>query len=95
MFGTLVPPWFRVVDPTLHAIILSSWMWGFTMSMIVSVLPKVLRQTYRRITRARKLNAYIVWVWLVWMAGVVEAAVSFSYTMNWIPERCDVPSWPC
>ncbi len=83
--GTLVPPWFTVADPTLHAVILSSWMWGFTMCLIVFAFSKGFGQTYRCLRRSHRPNAYIVWVWLVWMAGIVEAAVSFAYTMNWIP----------
>jgi hypothetical protein len=49
--------------------------------------------------RSSRLNAYIAMIWLEWVAGVIVAAATFGYTMNWILPRhvCSLglQAWLC
>jgi len=88
MPGTLVPPWYTTPELRRTDVILSSFLWGFTMSLAIFSATKGFRQTYRSWTRSHRMNAYIVMIWLEWVAGVVVAVVCWLYIMDLIPPRC-------
>ena len=73
--GTLVPPWFHPTAPTRNDVILSSWLWGFTMSLAVFSCSKGFQQTYRSWHRSHKINAYIFMIWLAWVASILVSVV--------------------
>ena len=84
----LVPETWVATPPTQNDIILSSWLWGFTMSLAVFSGSKGFQQTYRSWRRSHKLNAYIVMVWLAWVTSIVVSICCWLYIMDRVSPRC-------
>ncbi|KAK1755485.1 hypothetical protein QBC47DRAFT_445581 [Echria macrotheca] len=84
MAGTLIPPWYT--SPVLERadVILSSFLWGFTMCLAIFAGAKAYRQTYRSWKRRRSFTLYIVMIWLELVTGVIVAVVCWFYIEDWI-----------
>jgi len=82
MAGTLVPPWYATPAPRRQDIILSTFLWGFTMSLAFFTAAKATRQTFRSWKRRHRLNSYIIMVWLTWTTSIAVAIVRWFYIME-------------
>ncbi|KAK0641764.1 hypothetical protein B0T16DRAFT_220489 [Cercophora newfieldiana] len=82
LLPTVVPEWWVPSIPSQSDVILSSWLWGFTMSLAVFSGSKGFEQTRRSWSRSHKVNAYILMIWLVWVTDVILSAICWLYIMD-------------
>ncbi|KAK4448457.1 hypothetical protein QBC34DRAFT_426514 [Podospora aff. communis PSN243] len=82
---TLVADRWVASSPTQNDVILSSWLWGFTMSLAVFSFSKGFKQTYRSWSRSHKITAYIAMIWLVWIAGIIVSITCWLFIMDRVP----------
>ncbi|KAK0661627.1 hypothetical protein QBC41DRAFT_350630 [Cercophora samala] len=83
--GTLVPPWYRPDPPSEHSLDLASFLWGASTAIAIFSFAKAFRQTRRSWLHTHKVNAYIVMVWLEWVACVIMSVISWLFLIGIIP----------
>ncbi|KAF4456394.1 hypothetical protein F53441_1464 [Fusarium austroafricanum] len=78
-------PDFKEVDAGENDMNIASIAWGISLGVGIFTLAKGLQQTIKSWRRGRKMNHYIILVWLEWMSSCVMSAVTWCYLRNYIP----------
>lgn len=93
--GFLLPPWYRLPDPSTNDLNLASMIWGSSVGCAVIIVTKVLRHSYKshRRQKTKRLQlwgaSYVIMVWVVWASCVVGAAMDWVYLNPVIPRTPD------
>jgi len=91
--GTLVPPWYQPSHTQQHDLLIATWAWGCTFGIAVFAGDKGVRQTLRLWNRRRRVNAYIIMIWLEWWACIVSSVTNWLHlNEEMIPARYLFPT---
>ncbi|KAM0561999.1 hypothetical protein ACHAPJ_002441 [Fusarium lateritium] len=64
---------------------IASIAWGISLGVALFTFAKGMRQTIRSWRRGRKMNHYIILLWLEWTSSCLMSAVTWCYLRNFIP----------
>ncbi|GKT99546.1 hypothetical protein FLAG1_01018 [Fusarium langsethiae] len=78
-------PGFTEVNAGSDDMNIASIAWGISLGVGIFTFTKALRQTMDSWSRGRKMNHYIVLVWLEWTSSCLMSAVTWCYLRNYIP----------
>ncbi|EAA27832.2 hypothetical protein GE21DRAFT_6003 [Neurospora crassa] len=79
MVGFLIPPWYKLYEPTESDLILATFLWGFTLALAICVLAKGVKQTLRSFRRCHFWNPYIIMIWVEWASCLGVAVISWLF----------------
>ncbi|KAI0179703.1 hypothetical protein GGR52DRAFT_587237 [Hypoxylon sp. FL1284] len=85
MPGALIPPWFVTEAPGVVEMNVASIIWGVSIASALFTFAKASQQTISVWRRAKRVNAYVVMVWLEWMASSTIGVISWFYLWGSIP----------
>ncbi|PTD10246.1 hypothetical protein FCULG_00008806 [Fusarium culmorum] len=78
-------PKFTEVNAGSDDMNIASIAWGISLGVGLFTFTKALRQTRDSWSRGRRLNHYIILVWLEWTSSCIMSAVTWCYLRNYIP----------
>ncbi|RGP75489.1 hypothetical protein FSPOR_597 [Fusarium sporotrichioides] len=78
-------PGFTEVNAGSDDMNIASIAWGISLGVGIFTFTKALRQTMDSWSRGRKMNHYIILVWLEWTSSCLMSAVTWCYLRNYIP----------
>ncbi|KAM0238897.1 hypothetical protein ACHAP5_008532 [Fusarium lateritium] len=78
-------PGFKEVSAGANDMNIASIAWGFSLGVAIFTFTKGLRQTIKSWLRGRRMNHYIILVWLEWTSSCLMSAVTWCYLKNYIP----------
>lgn len=87
MTGTLVPPWFVLPPVSLDDLITASIFWGIAMGFTILAIVRAANQTVSQWRRARKVTAYMIFIWLEIVVSAILGGISWGYLRETIPPR--------
>ncbi|KAI1844110.1 hypothetical protein JX265_009627 [Neoarthrinium moseri] len=83
--GFLVPEWYHTDPPTDEDMNIASIIWGFSLSCACFTFVKGARQSWISYRRTKNVNAYVVMIWLEWLACLVISVISWLFLRGVIP----------
>ncbi|RGP67057.1 hypothetical protein FLONG3_8620 [Fusarium longipes] len=78
-------PGFTEVKAGSNDMNIASIAWGISLGVGMFTFAKGLRQTADSWSRGRKMNHYVVLLWLEWTSSCLMSAVTWCYLRNYIP----------
>ncbi|KAL6925223.1 hypothetical protein FSST1_002497 [Fusarium sambucinum] len=78
-------PGFTEVNAGSDDMNIASIAWGISLGVAIFTSTKAIRQTMDSWSRGRKMNHYIILVWLEWTSSCAMSAVTWCYLRNYIP----------
>ncbi|KAI1112788.1 hypothetical protein F5Y14DRAFT_420037 [Nemania sp. NC0429] len=85
MAGFLIPPSYTPVLVTALELNIACVIWGLSLATSLFVAAKAIAQTRRVWKRTKRLNAYIYFVWAVWISSTATGIISWLYLADTIP----------
>ncbi|OBS17811.1 hypothetical protein FPOA_09541 [Fusarium poae] len=85
MFELWKGPGFTEVNAGSDDMNIASIAWGISLGVGIFSSTKAIRQTMDSWSRGRKMNHYIILVWLEWTSSCIMSAVTWCYLRNYIP----------
>ncbi|KAI9158046.1 hypothetical protein HJFPF1_06032 [Paramyrothecium foliicola] len=82
--GFLVPDHFVYRAPSRTDMNLASIVWGLTLAVAVFSASKGVRQSYKSAKRGHRWSAYIIYIWMEWVASVTISVMSWCYLRGYI-----------
>lgn len=79
MGGTLIPEHYVPHKSTQTDVELASIIWGLSLGVTLYTLFTAGKQTFKAYRRARKVTAYMVFVWLEWMSSTTMGVISWFF----------------
>ncbi|KAF7563997.1 hypothetical protein G7046_g121 [Stylonectria norvegica] len=84
MVGLLIPETYHYSKPSTNDMNIASIAWGFSLGVCIFTGAKGMRQTINSWKRGRKLNIYIILLWVEWASSTIMSAVTWSYLRGYI-----------
>ncbi|KAM5515189.1 hypothetical protein FOXYSP1_06155 [Fusarium oxysporum f. sp. phaseoli] len=78
-------PNFIEVDAGENDMNIASIAWGISLGVGLFTFAKGMRQTIKSWRRGRRMNHYIILLWLEWTSSCIMSAVTWCYLRNYIP----------
>ncbi|KAF4469205.1 hypothetical protein FALBO_3903 [Fusarium albosuccineum] len=78
-------PLFTDVAPNSNDMNIASIAWGISLGVCIFTFAKGMRQTINSWRRGRKLNMYIILLWMEWSSSTIMSAVTWCYLRQYIP----------
>lgn len=78
-------PGFKEVSAGANDMNIASIAWGFSLGVAMFTFAKGMRQTIKSWLRGRRMNHYIILIWLEWTSSCLMSAVTWCYLRNYIP----------
>jgi hypothetical protein len=78
-------PNFIEVDAGENDMNIASIAWGISLGVGLFTFVKGMRQTIKSWRRGRRMNHYIILLWLEWTSSCIMSAVTWCYLRNYIP----------
>ncbi|KAF7556871.1 hypothetical protein G7Z17_g1111 [Cylindrodendrum hubeiense] len=84
MVGLLIPPHYVAVKPDPNDMNIASIAWGVSMGVCIFTAAKGARQTINSWKRGRKMNPYVILLWMEWSSSTIMSAMVWSYLRGYI-----------
>ncbi|KAH7023863.1 hypothetical protein EDB80DRAFT_56499 [Ilyonectria destructans] len=84
MVGLLIPAHYKAVKPDPNDMNIASIAWGVSMGVCIFTAAKGARQTINSWKRGRKMNPYIILLWMEWSSSTIMSALVWSYLRGYI-----------
>lgn len=84
MVGLLIPAHYKAVKPDPNDMNIASIAWGVSMGVCIFTAAKGARQTINSWKRGRKMNPYIILLWMEWSSSTIMSAMVWSYLRGYI-----------
>ncbi|KAF5582288.1 hypothetical protein FPANT_8598 [Fusarium pseudoanthophilum] len=78
-------PNFIEVDAGENDMNIASIAWGISLGVGLFTFTKGIQQTIKSWRRGRRMNHYIILIWLEWTSSCIMSAVTWCYLRNYIP----------
>jgi hypothetical protein len=86
--GTFVPPNFRVDVPSEDELVAVGVVWGLSLPLTVFGIFRCVRQTYSQYRRTKRVNLYMLLIWLELISTTLMGGTAWGYVRGVIPPRC-------
>ncbi|KAH7162242.1 hypothetical protein B0J13DRAFT_4062 [Dactylonectria estremocensis] len=84
MVGLLIPDHYVAVKPDPNDMNIASIAWGVSMGVCIFTAAKGARQTINSWKRGRKMNPYVILLWMEWASSTIMSALVWCYLRGYI-----------
>ncbi|KPM43693.1 hypothetical protein AK830_g2851 [Neonectria ditissima] len=84
MTGLLIPDHYVAVKPGKNDMNIASIAWGVSMGICIFTASKGIQQTINSWKRGRKMNPYVILLWMEWTSSTTMSALVWSYLRGFI-----------
>ncbi|KAF7532537.1 hypothetical protein G7Z17_g13627 [Cylindrodendrum hubeiense] len=85
MPGTLIPPWYVPDAPSCDDVSVVSVVWGLSLGLSIFAIIRAANQTFHQWKRARRVTAYMVFIWLELIASTIIGGIGWGFVYGDIP----------
>ncbi|KAH6996978.1 hypothetical protein EDB80DRAFT_138268 [Ilyonectria destructans] len=85
MPGTLIPPWYVSHQPSCDDLVVVSVVWGLSLGLSIFGFIRAADQTFHQWKRARRVTAYMVFIWLELVASTIIGGIGWGHVFGSIP----------
>ncbi|KAJ3469427.1 hypothetical protein MRS44_003492 [Fusarium solani] len=78
-------PLYKPVSPSIDDMNIASIAWGVSLGVCIFTFAKGTRQTIKSWRRGRKMNPYIILLWMEWASSSIMSAITWCYLRSYIP----------